>query len=350
MSQAAQLQGLSPSGSNVPFRVTEEGYQEQSPDVTFVGDVFSALNVDLLTGQVNGWFDASLFQSASIQIIGSAGITAGQVIFEQTNDITLAPAGVPIRAVEISTVNANPNVGALSITASTARIFKVQIDSKFVRVRVSTAFVGGTVRAVAVMSQRSASYSVINVQQATAANLQTTATISGNPVLGAGSNTIGNVNVIGQGAEDAAATGNAVRVGGRVRTAHLTTLAAGDAADAHMTTAGQQIVKVGGLTESQWNASAALTTTTAVALAAAGGAGLKRHMTGLQAINTGASAVELILLDGTTERWRMTLPPNVPCDFTFGETHLNVTANTALNANLSAAGTVRVNAQGYTAP
>jgi hypothetical protein len=83
---------------------------------------------------------------------------------------------------------------------------------------------------------------------------------------------------------------------------------------------------------------------------AAGGAGLKRHMTGLQAINTGASAVDLIILDGAAERWRMTLPVNVPVDFCFAETHLIVTAATALNANLSAAGTVRVCAQGYTAP
>ena len=334
MSQAVQPQGISPSGASVPFRVTEEGYllQEQSQDDTILGANAAAINVDLLSGTASGWFDASAYQSASVQIVASAGITAGQVIFEQTNNTTLAPDGVPLRAVEVSAVNANPNVGAVSIAASTARIFKVQIDSKFIRVRISTAFVGGTVRAVAVMSQRSTSYSVINVQQATAANLQTTATVAG------------------QGAEDAAAAGNAVRTGGRVRTAHLTTLVANDAADTLLTTAGQLVCKIGGLTESAWNANAALTTTTAVALAAAGGAGLKRHITGLQAINTGAAVVELIVLDGTTERFRMPLPVNVPCSFSFGETHLLATANTALNANLSAAGTVRVCAQGYTAP
>lgn len=156
--------------------------------------------------------------------------------------------------------------------------------------------------------------------------------------------------VAGQGAEDAVSAGNAVRVGGRVRTAHPITFAANDAADVTMTTAGQQVVKVGGVPEAAWAATAALTTTIAVALAAAAGASLRRHLTGLQVINTGAAAVDLIILDGATERWRLPLPVNVPVCINFDSTHLPVTANAALNANLSAAATVRVNAQGYTAP
>ena len=156
--------------------------------------------------------------------------------------------------------------------------------------------------------------------------------------------------IVGQGAESAAAAGNAVRVGGRVRTAPDTTLIAQDAVDATMTTAGQLIVKLGGLTESAWNANLSLTTAVATALAASGGAGLKRHITALQAINTGAEAVDLILLDGATERWRMPLPVNVPVNYLFSATHLITTAATALNVQLSAAGTVRVCAQGYTAP
>lgn len=37
----------------------------------------SILNTDLLTGNVNGWFDAASFQSGTVQIIASAGISAG---------------------------------------------------------------------------------------------------------------------------------------------------------------------------------------------------------------------------------------------------------------------------------
>jgi hypothetical protein len=67
-------------------------------DVVLVGPAsLSALNADLLTGTVNGWYDARSFQSASVQVIASAGITAGAFIFEQTNDPVLAPAGVPLQ-------------------------------------------------------------------------------------------------------------------------------------------------------------------------------------------------------------------------------------------------------------
>lgn len=112
---------------------------------------------------------------------------------------------------------------------------------------------------------------------------------------------------------------------------------------------GVPITKPYAIPEAGWNASLSLTTTTAAAIQAAAGAGLKRHCTALQAINTGVAAVELIILDGSTERWRLTLPINVPVAFEF-PTEIVTTANTALNANLSAAGTVRANFQGYTAP
>jgi hypothetical protein len=92
-----------------------------------------------------------------------------------------------------------------------------------------------------------------------------------------------------------------------------------------------------------------LTTTTAAAIQAAAGAGLKRHATSIWAINTGAAIVDLIILDGATERLRYPLPINVPVPVEF-PTGVLVTANTALNANLSAAGTVRLNVHGYTAP
>ena len=125
--------------------------------------------------------------------------------------------------------------------------------------------------------------------------------------------------------------------------------ATGDAVLGLGTMIGVGITKPYAIPEAGWNASLALTTTTAAAIQAAGGAGLKKHMTALQAINTGASAVDLIILDGTTERWRLPLPVNVPVAFEF-PTEITTTANTALNANLSAAGTVRANFQGYTAP
>ncbi len=112
---------------------------------------------------------------------------------------------------------------------------------------------------------------------------------------------------------------------------------------------GVQITKPYAIPEAGWSVSFPLSTTTPLTIQPAAGAGLKRHPAALQAINTGGTAVELIILDGTTERWRLTLPINVPVAFAF-PIELVTTANTALNANLSAGGTVRANFQGYTAP
>jgi hypothetical protein len=301
-------------------------------DVVLVGPAsLSALNADLLTGTVNGWYDARSFQSASVQVIASAGITAGAFIFEQTNDPVLAPAGVPLRAYESALINSNPIVAAVTIAANTNRIWTVPLNARYFRVRISTAFTGGTVSVSAVLSERPASYPVVNVQQAVASNLLTTATSTG-PV-----------------AHDAAISGNPNRISGRALTANYAAVQTGDTADLITTLVGALVTKPFAIPEQTWNANVSLTTTTAVALSAAAGAGLKRHITGLQAINTGASTVDLILLDGATERWRLPLPVNVPVSVVFN-TELLTTANAALNANLSATGTVRINAQGYTAP
>jgi len=152
----------------------------------------------------------------------------------------------------------------------------------------------------------------------------------------------------GAAAEDAATTSNPIIIGGVIRQANTpVTLVAGDAARLTIAGTGAAVTKPYAVPEAGWNANLALTTTTAAVAAAAAGASLKRHITALQAINTGASAVDLIILDGVTERWRLTLPVNIPVDFQF-PTELLTTANAALNFNLSATGTVRACAQGYT--
>ena len=167
-------------------------------------------------------------------------------------------------------------------------------------------------------------------------------------VIQAGNSNISGT-VAGSAAHDAAVLGNPLRIAGRAVTANYTAVATGDTADVITTTVGAQISKPYAIPEAGFNASLALTTTTAVAIAAAAGAGIKRHLTALQAINTGAAVTELIILDGATERWRFTLPVNDPVLIQF-PTEITATANTALNANLSVAGTVRANFQGYTAP
>ena len=155
--------------------------------------------------------------------------------------------------------------------------------------------------------------------------------------------------IVGQAAHDAVLAGNPVRVAARALTANYAAVASGDTADLITTLVGALIQKPYAIPEVGWNANVSLTGTTAAPIIAAAGAGLRRYIAALQAINMGASAVELIILDGATERWRFTLPVNVPVPIPF-PTELTVTANTALNGNLSAAGTVRVCAQGYNGP
>lgn len=161
--------------------------------------------------------------------------------------------------------------------------------------------------------------------------------------------TVASTTVAGTAAVDAA-IGNPVTVGLRASNANVAAMsAAGDNVAALATMIGAQVTKPYALPEAGFNASLALTTTTAAVIQAAAGAGIKRHLTAIQAFNSGAAVVDLIVLDGVTERWRLPLPVGVPVLVNL-PTEIVTTANAAINANLSAAGTVRANFQGYTAP
>ncbi|CAB5220350.1 hypothetical protein UFOVP233_54 [uncultured Caudovirales phage] len=180
----------------------------------------SVLNADLLTGTINGWYEVKDFASAVIQIIGGAGITAGAVIFEQTNDATNT-TGIALEADELGVINANPNIAAITIAASTRRMFAMAITSRYIRARISTAFTGGTVQAVAQLMTQTLALATVNVQQATAASLATT--VSGTVTANAGTGNFTiiqataaslNAQVVGPGASGAAVSGNPVRIAG----------------------------------------------------------------------------------------------------------------------------------------
>ena len=160
-------------------------------DVTVTGGAITlpVINTDLLTNTVSGWYDAVNAHSVSIQIIGSVGLTAGQVIFEQTNDTTNAAAGNVWAVDENTTLTPTPNIAAFAIAASTTRMFSGAVIARYVRVRVSTAFTGsGTVQAVAVFSQLPYYRPVQTIHQATAANLN--ATVSGTVTSNIGTGTL----------------------------------------------------------------------------------------------------------------------------------------------------------------
>ena len=175
---------------------------------TVVGAAASiaVINTNLLTGNVSDWYDASNFHSACIQIVGAAGISAGAIIFEQTNDTSAAAAGNVWAVEETTSATPTPNIAAVTIAASTKRMFAGAVMAKWVRVRVSTAFVGGNVQAIAVFSQLPYQRTIQTVHQATAGNFNGTMTVSGNPVLGAGANLIGDVGLQLRGNATGAAT------------------------------------------------------------------------------------------------------------------------------------------------
>lgn len=295
-----------------------------------------AINMPLITGVIaaSGNAVAMCVRDAGNVMVAMAavGLSGHNATFEGSLDSTNGTDGnwFTLQAIRSNGNTVETTTGVLA--ASPAYAWELSVNAiNWVRIR-ATAHTGGT-----------ATYALQGT--ATATEPIPAAVVTGTQPVSLAALPV----IVGQGAEDAAAAGNAVRVGGKVRTSAPTTFAAGDAVDVTMGTGGQVLVKKGGLTEASWSASLALTTTAAQVVGAAAGAGLKRHLTALQAINTGGASVDLIVLDGATVVWRLPLPPNVPVGIMF-DTHLPVTANTALNVNLSAAGTVQFNAQGYTAP
>ena len=155
------------------------------------GSYQTVLNTDLLTNTVSGWYDAGNFHSVAIQIIGNTTITAGAIIFEQTNDTTLAPSGVVLAVEEPITVNSTINVAAITIASATVRMFYAQLTARYVRVRISTAFTGATtgVQATAIFSQMPYNRMTQLVYQPTSANLNV---VNSNA---AGTNAIGDVGI-----------------------------------------------------------------------------------------------------------------------------------------------------------
>ena len=156
----------------------------------------------------------------------------------------------------------------------------------------------------------------------------------------------------GGAAEDAAAGTNPVLVGGVVRTATSpTTLVAGDAARATMTSGAALVVYPFAIPEVSWQYTGVLTTTTAAAARAAGAAGIRNYVSSLQFQNTSATATTVLVLDGATTIAQFNAPANMaaPAVVTFSSP-IRGTAATALNVNCgTTAANVLINVQGFQA-
>jgi len=123
------------------------------PNKTIVGAAAStaALNTDLLTGTVNGWYDAAAFSFVQLQWVGGAGITAGAVQVEATNDTTVSAKTLVLQA---DSINAVGGIGPFAIAASSTSAYWTAVTYRYIRVRVTTAFAGGTVQVIAAFLQQ----------------------------------------------------------------------------------------------------------------------------------------------------------------------------------------------------
>ena len=117
----------------------------------------SAANDNLLAASGSAAIDTmatgNLLGSAHsfyVQVNASSGISAGAIIFEGSNDnsnfVTLGYVD------SASPTSGSTAATAVTIAASTQRFFEGRLTYRYFRVRVSTAFVGGTVSATARLS------------------------------------------------------------------------------------------------------------------------------------------------------------------------------------------------------
>jgi hypothetical protein len=168
------------------------------------------------------------------------------------------------------------------------------------------------------------------------------------------SGTVTASNTSGATAHSAATSGNPVFVGGTVIAATIdTSLVQNDRAQLPITSGQQVITKSYAPSEVTFQyatpVATPVTTTTAVALRAAGAASIRNHLTNIQLINTNAQAGAVSVQDGTTVIWSTWLPASMvaPVSFQF-DIPLRGTAATAMNFVANTGGmSIYVSAQGY---
>ena len=156
-------------------------------DLTVTGQAGQSTlgNNILLATAGTGSFDAVAngpvtYRSFYVQVIGSAGISAGQIIFEGSNDNTTFHT---LTWYDDAVITGTPIQAATAIAASTNRYFSGKITYRYIRCRISTAFTGGTVQAIAKYSVYDYVPRVTTVGNPTAANLAATVNIAGSQTL-----------------------------------------------------------------------------------------------------------------------------------------------------------------------
>lgn len=103
----------------------------------------TALNINMMTGTTAS-YDCTGYRSIGIQIRGGAGISAGQVIWEGSNDDVNWATQIMIPPTNSTP---SPITSALSITASATFQYYASLSMRYYRLRISTGFTGGSITA-----------------------------------------------------------------------------------------------------------------------------------------------------------------------------------------------------------
>lgn len=150
-------------------------------------------NVLTTTAGANA-LNVSGYRAASVQVVSTG--TAGAFIFEQSND---GANWVPLPVFNAALLTGVPITAAITASAS-AIVYSFPIRCTFLRLRISTAITGGSIRAFSRISPESWTTPVQLVASNTAANLNVTvggtAAVSlatNTPTLAAGTNLAGDV-------------------------------------------------------------------------------------------------------------------------------------------------------------
>lgn len=159
----------------------------------------------------------------------------------------------------------------------------------------------------------------------------------------------------GVAAHAAAISGNPVRMGGRARTSDITLVTNDQTVDAMMTVDGKQVMKPHAIRGATWSfvgAAGGITNTTAVTLKAAGAAGVRNCLTGLQISNGHATvSTEVVVKDGAAgtiiwRHWFQAAGGHAEPPF---DVPLCGTAATLMEAvPITTGSAIYINAQGYT--
>ena len=165
---------------------------------------------------------------------------------------------------------------------------------------------------------------------------------------------VNNVQVQGTTTHGSAISGNPVRIAARARDTTNVAISADQTADLQATLNGALTVKPYGPAGSDWQYAAAaggIVNTTDVVARAAGAAGVRNYVTGVQLRNANAVATEFVVKEGATVIWRTQLPANMTgsmnVEFT---TPLRGAAATAINvACITTGAQVYCNVQGFQA-